>query len=71
MLLDSTEDQKLIENEILYFSLENKPNNNNEKIINDSNNAEFIEFLKNLFIRETLLAKKLNCIVLKKVCKIY
>jgi len=57
-----------MQNEILFFSLEknisNEININNNPAAKDE---QFNKYLRNLFVRETLLAEKFNCIVLKKV----
>ena len=62
-----------MENEILYFSFESSYDTNNTNKESNENRVEckdeLIQHLKKLFVRETLLAKKFGCIVLKKVNK--
>lgn len=59
-----------MENEILYFSLESKSDNQSDENASETSNKnkeELIKLLRKLFTRETLLAKRFNCIILKKV----
>ena len=51
----------MIENDILFLKL------NNENIKTDSELKDGKSYLENLFKREILVAKKFNCIILKKV----